>query len=256
MVIDLVIDTCSWEASSPFIDRETVKGGLNQSVDGINLIMKKCGVCCCDSNDANFYKTLKGILRCTVRELAKRVRVKHVKTDREPSRVPLKMLIPKLKKRVSRQKLKKIILKSTPVSSKMHHLLQNYSLCYKNYVHRTDCFFTKYFRFRPQSIYACSNAGNDFDQDQYNVSKKKLLTSGDVELNPGPLTYKKTNLCSASPLSILEARLHQFGLKHRDVGGAGDCFFRAVSHQLFLLNPARQILLCSRLLSGTCICHF
>ena len=65
------------------------------------------------------------------------------------------------------------------------------------------------------------------------VSKKKLLTSGDVELNPGPLTYKKTNLCSASPLSILEARLHQFGLKHRNVGGAGDCFFRAVSHQLY-----------------------
>ena len=174
MVIDLVIDTCSWEANSPFIDRETVKGGLNQSVDGINLIMKKCGVCCCDSNDANFYKTLKGILRCTVRELAKRVRVKHVKTDREPSRVPLKMLIPKLKKRVSRQKLKKIILKSTPVSSKMHHLLQNYSLCYKNYVHRTDCFFTKYFRFRPHTIYSCSNAGNDFDQDQYSVSKKSF----------------------------------------------------------------------------------
>ena len=124
----------------------------------------------------------------------------------------MKMLIRKLKKTVSRQKLKKIILKSTPVSSKMHHLLQNYSLCYKNYVHRTDCFFTKYFRFRPQSIYACSNAGNDFDQDQYNVSKKKLLTSGHVELNPGPLTYKKTNLCSASPLSIVEARLHQFGL--------------------------------------------
>ena len=153
VVIDPVIDTCSWEAailqkargcqtSSPFIDRETVKGVLNQSVDGSKRIMKKCGVCCCDSNDANFDKTSKGILRCTVRELAKRVRVKHVKRDREPSRVPVKMLIRKLKKRVSRQKLKKIILKSTPVSSKMHHLLQNYSLCYKNDVHRTDCFFT------------------------------------------------------------------------------------------------------------------
>ena len=55
------------------------------------------------------------------------------------------------------------------------------SLCYKNYVHRTDSFFTRYFRFRPHSIYACSDAGNDFDQDQYSVSKKKLLTSGDVE---------------------------------------------------------------------------
>ena len=100
MVIDPVIDTCSWEAaifqkaracqtSSPFIDRETVKGVLNQSVDGSKLIMKKCGVSCCDSSDANFDKTSKGILRCTVRELAKQVRVKHVKRDREPSRVLL-----------------------------------------------------------------------------------------------------------------------------------------------------------------------
>ena len=31
----------------------------------------------------------------------------------------------------------------------------------------------------------------------------------------------------------MEARLHQFGLKHQDVGGAGDCFFRAGSHQLY-----------------------
>ena len=33
--------------------------------------------------------------------------------------------------------------------------------------------------------------------------------------------------------SILELRLHRFGLKPLDVGGARDCFFRAVSHQLY-----------------------
>jgi len=58
--------------------------------------------------------------------------------------------------------------------------------------------------------------------------------SGDVELNPGPLTCNKANSVVRAPtLSILELRLHQFGLKPLDVGGDGDCFFRAVSHQLY-----------------------
>ena len=30
----------------------------------------------------------------------------------------------------------------------------------------------------------------------------------------------------------MELRLHHFGMKALDVGGAGDCFFRAVLHQL------------------------
>lgn len=124
-----------------------------------------------------------------------------------------------MRKRQIRQKYKKSILKLTPVSSKMHHLWKNYRLWYVNYVHRTDCFFTKYFRFHCQSLYTCSNVGSDFHQDQYCVSKTKLLISGDVELNPGPLTYKKINrVVRALTLSILELRLHQFGLKPLDVG--------------------------------------
>ena len=185
MVIDPVIDTCSWEAailqkaracqtSSPFIDQETVKGVLNQSVDGSKRIMKKCGVCCHDSNDANFDKTSKGILRCTVRELSKRVRVKHVKRDREPARVPVKMLIRKLKKRVSRQKEENYVEINSCFIQDASFITELFIVLQEYYVHRTDCFFTKYFRFRPQSIYACSNAGNDFDQDQYNVSKKSF----------------------------------------------------------------------------------
>ena len=35
------------------------------------------------------------------------------------------------------------------------------------------------------------------------------------------------------PGSILKNQLNQFGLQPLDVGGAGDCFFRAVSHQLY-----------------------
>lgn len=107
-----------------------MKGVLNQSVDGSKLIMKRCGVCSCDSYDAKFNETSKGIFRCTVRELTKRLRDKHTKRDRESSVVPVKILIRKMRKRLNKQKLKKTNLKSTCVSSKMHHLLQNYSLCY------------------------------------------------------------------------------------------------------------------------------
>jgi len=46
--------------------------------------------------------------------------------------------------------------------------------------------------------------------------------SGDIELNPGPSEYL-----------VLTQRLSELGLRPLDVGGDGDCFFKAVSHQLF-----------------------
>ena len=65
------------------------------------------------------------------------------------------------------------------------------------------------------------------------MSKTILLLSGDVELNPGPSTYEKKCVVRPPAISILELRLHQFGFKPLAIGGAGDCFFRAVSHQLY-----------------------
>ena len=58
--------------------------------------------------------------------------------------------------------------------------------------------------------------------------------SGDIELNPGP----EQNVCDQTALSVsstllLNYRLRQLGLRPLDVGGAGDSFFRAVSHQLY-----------------------
>ena len=57
-----------------------------------------------------------------------------------------------------------------------------------------------------------------------------------MELNPGPSTYEQKDVVRPPAISILELKLHQFGLKPLDVGGAGDCFFSAVSHQLYR-NP-------------------
>ena len=39
-------------------------------------------------------------------------------------------------------------------------------------------------------------------RQQYCVSKKKLLLSGDVELNTGPLTFKKVNDISSPALNV------------------------------------------------------
>ena len=57
-----------------------------------------------------------------------------------------------------------------------------------------------------------------FNNDKFCVSYKKLMLSGDIELNPGPLN-------SISVHNVLENRLQQLGLKPLDVGGEGDCFF-------------------------------
>jgi len=64
------------------------------------------------------------------------------------------------------------------------------------------------------------------------------MLSGDIELNPGP--FVQDNTVQPLPYRTLKARLAEQGLKLLDVGGAGDCFFRAVSHQLYN-DPCRLI---------------
>ena len=60
------------------------------------------------------------------------------------------------------------------------------------------------------------------------------MRSGDVELNPGPeQNVGNHNKLSVDSTTLLNFRLRQLGLRAFDVGGSGDCFFRAVSHQLY-----------------------
>jgi hypothetical protein len=67
---------------------------------------------------------------------------------------------------------------------------------------------------------------------QYDIFQNKPLLSGDIELNPGPV--QNTNSLTRLPLHVvLEQRLRSYELRPFDVGGDGDCFFRAVSHQLY-----------------------
>ena len=71
--------------------------------------------------------------------------------------------------------------------------------------------------------------------ENYCLSRRKLLVSGDIESNPGPLIQDNIvqSVPRIPPVVLLQSRLAQQGLQSLDVGGAGDCFFRAVSHQLY-----------------------
>ena len=70
----------------------------------------------------------------------------------------------------------------------------------------------------------------------YHLPCRIISLCGDVELNPGPSNQSNNAMCSSSPTNfvlLLEARLSNFSRTAIDVGGGGDCFFRAVSHQLY-----------------------
>ena len=69
-----------------------------------------------------------------------------------------------------------------------------------------------------------SNPEITFVPDPINI----VVESGiSVESRPAIITSVR------DPGSLLKNRLNQFGLQPLDVGGLGDCFFRAVSHQLY-----------------------
>ena len=104
----------------------------------------------------------------------------------------------------------------------------NYKLCCFQFVHMQHIFIKSFAYFKP-SVNCCSNSqlksGNHqykYANQQHHISQKKLMLSGDIELNPGP-SYN----------IMLEQRLRCFQLRPFDVGGDGNCFFRAVSHQLY-----------------------
>ena len=54
----------------------------------------------------------------------------------------------------------------------------------------------------------------------------KLLTSGDIELNPGPeQNLNSQTILSVGSTMLLNLRSRQLGLRPVDVGDGGDCFF-------------------------------
>jgi len=70
----------------------------------------------------------------------------------------------------------------------------------------------------------------------YHFASRVISLNGDVESNPGPTNEYCKSVPFISPTNsvcLLEFRLSQLGVTAFDGGGGGDCFFRAVSHQLY-----------------------
>ena len=133
-----------------------------------------------------------------------------------------------MRKRKLRQKFKRNLRKSTPRSSKLFHIITNYKLWYTDYIHRNlDSFYTAYFR--SQLLRARKNYWRNTKSKQHSVSDMKLLLSGDIEMNPGPVenvvsTCKSIGFSSQNN-TLLATRLYRHRLRPLDVGGGGDCFF-------------------------------
>ena len=191
--------------------------------------------------------------------------------DRALSRIPamqLKRILQKSRK--VRQSLRKHALKIIPKSSKLHESLSRKSHVYHRLTYDLFCIThkckqskqsVKYSYGANQCLYlvfvqirspkhkkvpVVSYITNMTGLARLKCSRLKALwvlsrivsLSGDVEKNPGPTNQcnesRNANCLSvANPVSLLESRLSQIGRVAIDVGGAGNCFFRAISHQLF-----------------------
>ena len=133
--------------------------------------------------------------------------------DQEPSRLPQKV-IRSMKKRKVRCKLKCILRKCTPKSSRLYAgLVTHYKFWYVTYLYKCEDFFSNFLKLKSvtaikplqnnkQITSSCLNnhkiTKSTSSSRRHSVSRMKLLTSGDIELNPGP----EQNLNSQTILSV------------------------------------------------------
>ena len=139
----------------------------------------------CDENtpnNKNCDKLVNHETCANIRACRWHVRVMCRVRDRESSRVAMKRVIKSLKMRKSRAKCKHSIQKSVPVSSVLYSIASNYKQWKIKFAKKQDSFFSNYFE---KSV---------IHTVKYNASKRNILLSGDIELNPGPTTPNVSSL--------------------------------------------------------------
>ena len=169
--------------------------------------------------------------------------------DREPSTLSMEKVLRSMTKRKARNKLKVWIRKSIPKPLKLYSFATDYKVCYLRYLNRSNSIFINFVNLNglaPNKFLKKSKLKlnallanwqkikSSSHTRRFSVSRMKLLTLGDVELNPGPQQNVNTQTTlSLGSTTLINFRLWQLGLRPLDVGGAGDCFSRAVSRQLY-----------------------
>ncbi|XP_078375209.1 uncharacterized protein LOC144658622 isoform X1 [Oculina patagonica] len=181
-----------------------------------------------------------------------------IKRQREPSRISYRMVTRLFNRKQTRKSVKLYIRKCVPKSSRLKAMLCGYHRYYflerctrSNFtLYSSKCFIRqRLFIVRTRTpkhkkstlfcVYAEDYIFSKLSQlrmKSYNLSRRVISLSGDVESNPGPTNQYYNPVSFMSPtnsICLLESRLSQLGRTALDVGGSGDCFFRAVSHQLY-----------------------
>ena len=175
---------CQTTERKSFSDRETIdmKAVASDSESSYEIIIPGNCELLDVNNDRSSNEPSVTVYRLTARKLCKQSKInRHMHSrNREPSRIPVKRVIQTMRKRKLRKKLKSIIRKSIPTSSKLFHLITNYKLWYTDHIHRNlYSFYTTYFR--SQLSCACKNYWKNIKSKQYSVSDKKFLLSGDIK---------------------------------------------------------------------------
>jgi len=158
------------------------------------------------------------------------VKPRKFKRDREPSRISLKFYSKTLLKKKRGDKCVRRIIQNCPKTSFLNSIVKNKNLLRQKLAKQERAF--------PENKYSFSTRSHlklhaKCKQHTCCFIQRKLYLSGDVELNPGPLTENNQNKqLVLSSMQLLTNRLNQYNLQPLDVGGQGDCFFRSVSHQL------------------------
>ncbi|KAL9951086.1 hypothetical protein ACROYT_G043682, partial [Oculina patagonica] len=182
-----------------------------------------------------------------------------IKRDREPSRISYRMVTRLFSRKKTRKSVKLYIRKCVPKSSTLKAMLCGYHRYHfferctrpnltpsSNKCFIRQCLFivrTRTPKHKKSTLFCMYAEDYIFSKlsqlhmKTYNLSSRIISLSGDVESNPGPTNqYYNPVSISISPtnsICLLESRLSQLGRTALDVGGSGDCFFRAVSHQLY-----------------------
>ena len=86
-----------------------------------------------------------------------------------------------------------------------------------------------------QSVTKHSTKLNRQQNESYCLTREKLLISGDVKSNPGPVAHGTcTHAVLRNPaIALLQARFAQKGVKTLECTSDGSCFFSSVAHQLY-----------------------
>ena len=187
------------------------------------------------------------------------------KREREPSRIPYRKVIKLFRKaRIIRHAARSYLHKCIPSSSKLKLMLSEYNRYhFTEWFARSKCELSSRKYFVRQNLYFavvrlrtlkhknsplfCMYVDERMlkqlkhcQVQTYHVAHRIICLSGDVEENPGP-----SDQCNATnksgeygtsvvnSVSMLETRLSELNRPALDVGGGGDCFFRAVSHQAY-----------------------